>query len=970
MKKITYILTILFLLISFPNIAEAKKNDSQLNVCLNNRLYSVLYDSTKPITRNMIGIGEDGKPRIINDGTLDEYEITFTELGTKCRNDGDSIINCPEDGSIYTYKNIRTAYLNDDTKTETTTINSDNIILNFNQSTGKFNVTIKDKFNDKVYIRYVSDEKNLNVSDDDDISRYLNQFLNRSNGNYYINGVDGQSIVYLEFYIKDSNSKCKDTYIGYISFSLPSAYDYELDNPALSSPSDYGCDAVKNYKPDAMKIGSDEYENLFLPMKKNYIHECYAETDKKLPFGSIGIGGSTLKNTINSKLEKLKDLFSDYQISESKDDKICTDLYSTSPKVTYASSGKYWAMVCTEKYTATGDEAKLVKAGEGFEYQANYTITRQCKLSQISKPTKLPKCEYELHHSCDWNMSNGTRKGCSGADCDGGPNDDFDICVKECDNGKYSQECINACYQSVYSSDRKLSISNSSLTKDGRIQFVSLQHSQTFTQSNTNISCTTAYGRAGYLIYYQWPASGTPKVSGTACFSTNFCAGKGAGACTFNTYKTPDNCAEDPETTYKNALAASKSEYEAYINYQQSSVPSGTYTYQITDSFLKTGKKTGNDDNSTPYVFEVKSNDNFDPKVKVDKSESKTGSDYKTETLGNSGGESVSYYENYTVKADIKTSLPLSYVNKITGGTVYKSDETTKNNAYEIFQNESGTRKLRKVQQEGTSPTSESHPITEFIASRYYHQDNERKYYTSIWSQNTNVLILENRVYLKPRKDINYNIKVISSKVGAGEFGSTIDCYYGVYNSYYCDNKDDCPVPECKENCPDPTGIQYIYRVIDLTDVFPNDRNPRWNWTSSAARKASETRIGYNIDPIAKTKDIESKGESIYTDQNETDYEFYLTRENIRNIRDYNKHVKDYNNDGSNNYLDYNMSCYIDAKGRQICTSRFLDNINGNSGSEESSNYITYGSQFTIDSRKALAGCNDAIGQSCNDKYN
>ena len=64
------------------------------------------------------------------------------------------------------------------------------------------------------------------------------------------------------------------------------------------------------------------------------------------------------------------------------------------------------------------------------------------------------------------------------------------------------------------------------------------------------------------------------------------------------------------------------------------------------------------------------------------------------------------------------------------------------------------------------------------------------------------------------------------------------------------------------------------------------------------------------------------------------------------------------------------MSCYIDAKGRQICTSRFLDNINGNSGSEESSNYITYGSQFTIDSRKALAGCNDAIGQSCNDKYN
>ena len=219
-----------------------------------------------------------------------------------------------------------------------------------------------------------------------------------------------------------------------------------------------------------------------------------------------------------------------------------------------------------------------------------------------------------------------------------------------------------------------------------------------------------------------------------------------------------------------------------------------------------------------------------------------------------------------------------------------------------------------------------------------------------------------------------------------GNFSSDIQCYYGVYNNYYKEKEDlcSCNNPPCPTSSPNPSpssvGIQYIFRPINLTDMFPNNRNPRFNWTGTID-KSTNTATGaailkekslYNdaVDPETLIKTIESKGESIYDVSNnssEIDYEFVLTKENIRNIRSYNKHVRDYNGDGEKNYLDYNMSCYKNSRGQEVCTSKFLDNINGNSGSEENSNFITYSvGGYGMTERKSIAGCNNAInGTEC-----
>ena len=112
--------------------------------------------------------------------------------------------------------------------------------------------------------------------------------------------------------------------------------------------------------------------------------------------------------------------------------------------------------------------------------------------------------------------------------------------------------------------------------------------------------------------------------------------------------------------------------------------------------------------------------------------------------------------------------------------------------------------------------------------------------------------------------------------------------------------------------------MKYYYREIYLEKekngiygVFPNGRKPRWNWTGTVNANgtvtgaASNKDPSYIVDPEKLIQDIEDKGDSIYTNSSEYDYEFVMTRKIISQIRKYNKQTK---NGRKVNYLDFSLA--------------------------------------------------------------
>ena len=181
-----------------------------------------------------------------------------------------------------------------------------------------------------------------------------------------------------------------------------------------------------------------------------------------------------------------------------------------------------------------------------------------------------------------------------------------------------------------------------------------------------------------------------------------------------------------------------------------------------------------------------------------------------------------------------------------------------------------------------------------------------------------------------------------------------ITCFYGLPP---CD-EGDCPT-ECEDGKCETT---YIFRPIELTNMFPcNDgtcngktnsigiaeRNPRFNWTDEAKTQYEKSYYvkqgvyNYKVDPKLVQDNIEQKGEDIYNSDNlnEIDYDFTISKEQIRAIRNYSVDGKKLN------FGDYStMECEKnDITKMNVCRSTFLRN-NGK--------YITYTKLGTL-------GCNN-----------
>ncbi len=109
-------------------------------------------------------------------------------------------------------------------------------------------------------------------------------------------------------------------------------------------------------------------------------------------------------------------------------------------------------VTCREDVVVTFDPPVITQSGMCFSYVADIKTKSVCQAKFTRpKPTELEGCI--------------ASSDCSGGGHEGGPTDSFDACVDSCDNGEYTQTCINKCYNKIYENKNSTLKTNSRNSK-------------------------------------------------------------------------------------------------------------------------------------------------------------------------------------------------------------------------------------------------------------------------------------------------------------------------------------------------------------------------------------------------------------------------------------------------------------------------------------------------------------------------
>ena len=140
-------------------------------------------------------------------------------------------------------------------------------------------------------------------------------------------------------------------------------------------------------------------------------------------------------------------------------DAFSTNNYETMHKYYHVgteSDGKGCKVTCKEEIEVNFSDPVATQAGMCFQYLIEIKSKVTCDSSYTAKPPTRKKVCYPNPICIN---------GGNAFDA-GGPNEDFDSCVEECDGGEYSQKCIDKCYNKVYKNSDVTKTSDEELTKD------------------------------------------------------------------------------------------------------------------------------------------------------------------------------------------------------------------------------------------------------------------------------------------------------------------------------------------------------------------------------------------------------------------------------------------------------------------------------------------------------------------------
>ena len=556
-------------------------------------------------------------------------------------------------------------------------------------------------------------------------------------------------------------------------------------------------------------------------------------------------------------------------------------------------SGGSCKRVCEESVVAEYGPPVASKAGLCFEYKVKVTSRVVCETdtSAITPPvqpeicTPIPICNQ-----------------ISGKEHQGGPNEEFEQCINECDGGKYSASCSNKCYQEVYGED---AIADPLAIRYGDTSIVQRMFSEQFPGyegryqwENGNI----VWQGDGYARYYEeFENERTQNDHGTYNVFSGFkkhVYGDGSvcqdncvwTGCDESQYLNPEDAAEDTVENMK--------KYNQAISQCQASASCTTKTAYFEISVDYTHDVDGTTKEET-ITFPYNSSEQSSLPSLGQGNESKSpvrpeiflsdGEDYQ----GYDGCYSESSARNWY---QAEWSFPGTWINNKSGEITFV--DKTGNNAWHLKEDKFCV------------------PLDAKSVNTLWWE----------WSEVGDTCYPADQI----SSSIDYNIHASTTDFGFFGWNFDFECFYALRNEVCDISTNGCctipgdpsdPDPGDPEDPDDPddppTSIStrdYAFRIVDTSDMFPEQedgtddnvpkiegvgRQPGYNWTlgmtsedTSILMSLNDKNPDYKIDPLSLISNIQERRDTIYSDDSYIDYKFILDTETLAKIRQFNKNKK------------------------------------------------------------------------------
>ena len=617
------------------------------------------------------------------------------------------------------------------------------------------------------------------------------------------------------------------------------------------------------------------------------------------------VGSSSDEITIDSSYQEVDDV-------KNTDTLVC-DAFSTS---NYETMHKYYhvdtendgngcEVTCKEEIEVNFSDPVATQAGLCFQYLIEIKSKVVCDASYTAAPPTRKQVCYPTPVCYSGRATFDA----------GGPNEDFDACVLECDGGKYSQSCIDRCYSEVYENSNsskkttKTSDSNT-ITKDDVKAFSGLYlPSDSFYEMRKLANSCPGTGDAVALYNYMQSNPSGHYSGGT------WISDYGSGVCSLGPYyfrsleqtrKTiammngsfsysgvhggydsdgngilrenygnghcdehcewRGSCGSNTALTEGQAQAEYEKAVEEYLAAKQAcEQKAATCTNETTDYKIvvdNVDKDNETDDDSEEFSSSQKLN-----------GDTVTG-DFPSMVILTDGscedGEDDPWHYHNII------TFPGTWVNNKTGQTVH-SMEPGHEDFYTYIGNEYCT-KLNSV------------PVN-------------TAWYDWKVNQNGNSSALTDDEKSQIESSLEMNIHGSIDNYGYFGWNFDIECFYAIGSPEEECSTDDPNFPNCDDgnggngSTSGETPVNdYQFRSISLDNLFPTtesgetSRQAGYNWTCEATNLEN---TDYLIQPVTTMNEIQSLGDSIYESDEYLDYHIVLTPESMNKVRAYNNSMED-----------------------------------------------------------------------------